>query len=81
MSNARLAMSQPEFRYVCLHLRVEKLSELSRKQLERAGICGISEAEPFVAYGIIDTLHPFSFQTKAHPEVKTIEFGEPPNAK
>lgn len=74
-------MSQGEYRYVCLELRVPRLSSHSQKQLERAGVYEIFEAAPYIAYGIIDHLRPFHFLTKAHPEVKSIEFGEPPNAK
>lgn len=81
MRTAVSAMANNDYRYVCLHLRVEKLSDMSRKQLERSGVSSIFEGESFVAYGIIDNLKPFSFLSKTHPEVKTIEFEDPPNCK
>ena len=81
MRTAMKTILQNDYRYVRLDLRVEKLSEMSIKQLERAGVHGILEGQAFVAYGIIDNLQPFSFMSKTHPEVKTIEFDEPPNAK
>ena len=81
MKTSQTTMMKSEFQYVCLRLRVEKLSEFSRKQLERSGIYNVTDAGAFVAYGIIDTLKPFSFISKTHPEVKTIDLQEPPNSK
>ena len=75
------AVLKSDFRYVCLQLRVERLSDFSRKQLQRSGVYSIADGESFVAYGIIDNLQPFFFMSKTHPEVKTIDFDEPPNSK
>ncbi len=73
--------AKTEYRFVRLELRVEKLSEMSRRQLERSGVYSIADGEKFVAFGIIDNLRPFSFLSKTHPEIKRIEFEDPPNAK
>lgn len=76
-----MAAQKSDFQYICLRLRVEKLSEFTKRQLERSGIYSISDGESFIAYGIIDTLQPFSFISKTHPEVKSIDLNEPPNSK
>lgn len=64
--------------YICLHLNIEEIDDLTRARLEQGGIECVQDGGPHCAYGIIDGSPELIEFASEQACVEHVEFGAPP---